>query len=162
MRIVSAKRRQRWRKKLRDIDRMVAGRGARRIGAAPILWLVASRALTWLGVWIVLAAAGTVVGVGTMAALATAGTLISYASTLVPLGLGLSEGGNAALFVALGQSASLGVTLVISRRLIQVIYAAIGIGFVATAGTIQKARAYAAGRPVSSSGTAAEAYPHAS
>lgn len=176
VRIVSKARRQAWRKKLKEIDRLVAGRGHRRAGLAPIGWLVLARALTWLNVWVVLAAAGTVVGVGTMAALGTAGTLISYASTIVPLGLGLSEGGNAALFVALGLDASLGVTLVMSRRVVQVIYAAIGLSFVATTGGFRKLRAMANQRnerkakpaparepsSTTTSGTTAAAFPRAS
>jgi hypothetical protein len=163
VRIVSAKRRQAWRKKLRQVDKLVAGRSQHRAGIAPIGWLVLSRALNWLNAWVVLAAAGTVVGAGTMAALATAGIAISFASTMVPLGLGIAEGGNAALFVALGLDASLGVTLAISRRVIQVLYAIIGLSFVATTGGWRKLRAMASRpRAITTRGTPSAAFPRAS
>jgi hypothetical protein len=75
----------------------------------------------------VLAGTGHLVGVGTMAALATAGLVISWSSMIVPMGLGLSDGGTAALFVALGASPSLGVTVVLGQRVTQLLYAAFGL-----------------------------------
>lgn len=138
--IISRARRKAWRPRLRSIDQQLRGRGYLPVGAAPFGWLVLSRALTWLGLWVVMAASGTFAGVGTMAALATAGTVISWASTIVPLGFGVSEGGNAALFSALGHDPALGVTLVLARRMIQLLYAAVGLSFFATTGTIEKAR----------------------
>jgi uncharacterized membrane protein YbhN (UPF0104 family) len=62
-----------------------------------------------------------------MAAIASAGTLITIVSNLVPLGLGVAEGGTAALMAALGQPPSLGVTIAMARRGVQLLYAAVGL-----------------------------------
>jgi hypothetical protein len=170
LRLVSKKRRAAWKKQLRNIDQHLRGRGHRRIGMLPAAWLVASRLLVWINVYVILHATGNTATLGTMAAMATAGTVISYASTIVPMGLGISEGGNAALFAALGQEASLGVTLVMTRRMIQLLYAAFGLSLVATHGTIQRAKAFQAARgskraparAVKPAGPAAASYPRAS
>ncbi len=170
MRILSKKRRAAWRKRLRSIDHHIRGKGSEPVGAKPIAWLVLARILTYVNVWVILAATGTVAGVGTMAAMATAGTVISWASTVVPMGLGVSEGGNAALFAALGEGAALGVTVVMTRRVVQLIYAAVGLSLVTTTGTIQKARAFKSARAgrgraakdVISAAPAAAAFPRAS
>jgi uncharacterized membrane protein YbhN (UPF0104 family) len=63
---------------------------------------------------------------GQFLALLSAGLLIAWISTIVPMGLGLSEGGNAALFTLIGAPASLGLALALARRVNQVVFAAIG------------------------------------
>jgi Lysylphosphatidylglycerol synthase TM region len=124
--VVSPRRVARWRTRLVGIDELLRTRAPR--GAwVPIAWVVAARLLSWLSAWVVLAGTGHLVGVGTMAALATAGLVISWSSMIVPMGLGLSDGGTAALFVALGASPSLGVTVVLGQRVTQLLYAAFGL-----------------------------------
>ena len=59
-------------------------------------------------------------------------TLVSLISNVVPMGIGVSEAGNAALMAALGESPGLGVTTVLARRVIQMCYAAVGLMLMAT------------------------------
>jgi uncharacterized membrane protein YbhN (UPF0104 family) len=123
-----------WQARLDRLDTLLRRKGDRlherwRADA----FVVASRSLSYLSTWVVLAATGHVEGLGTMAALATAGLLIGWISNVVPLGLGVAEGGNAALFAALGEDPALGVTVTLARRVIQLLYAALGLVLVGTA-----------------------------
>jgi uncharacterized membrane protein YbhN (UPF0104 family) len=130
--VVSTARQARWHDKLADIDRTLRGeRGWR--DWWPGLWALGSKLIQWLTAWIVMAANGHAPTLGVMAAIATAGTLINIVANLVPLGLGVTEGGGAALMAALGQPPSLGVTMAIARRAIQLVYAAFGLLLVLSA-----------------------------
>ena len=74
-------------------------------------------------------------------------------STLVPMGLGISESGNYWMFGALAKSVSekgraeaQGVALVIARRCTLVLYAGIGLFLVTANATVQRAREKARAR----------------
>lgn len=142
IRLVSAARAKRWHKSAVGLDRRLARRSdAGRFGGwGPAGWVLGSRALSLVSLWIVLASAGFVAGPGTMAAIATAGTLIGVIASVVPMGLGITEGSNAALFVALDAPAALGVTMVLGGRVTLIIYAAIGAALAIVAG-LARARA---------------------
>ena len=127
LRILSAARAARWRKLVIDIDRQPQRSRQPRSRFAPARWVVMSRILSLASMWVVLASVGYLAGPGTIAAVATAGTLITMIASIVPLGLGISEGSNAALFAALGAPPSLGVTMVLGNRITLVIYAVIGL-----------------------------------
>lgn len=126
VRIISRHRFDVWRDRLRRVDELTRGEGGLR-SWLPGLWAVPSKAIVWLSAWLVMYAMGDPPGLGVMAALASAGTVISLASSIVPLGLGVSEGGNAALMAALGEDPALGVTIVVARRVVYLTYAAIGL-----------------------------------
>jgi uncharacterized membrane protein YbhN (UPF0104 family) len=61
-------------------------------------------------------------------------------ASLVPMGLGISEGGTWELFRALGENPARGTALVIARRVTLVAYAAIGLVLVMASETVQRAR----------------------
>jgi len=135
-RLIGKERAQTWRKKLQAIDRYQPRRNAS-FGKrwAPAAWVIVSRLLSLVSMWVVLKSVGYTAGIGTVAAVATAGTLISMIASIVPMGLGISEGSNAALFAALGAPASLGVTMVLGSRITLIVYAAIGL-FLLSASTV--------------------------
>ncbi len=131
VRIISADRAKKLKKKLQEVDKSLRGdRGLR--SWLPGLWALVSKTFGWVIIWIVLDVNGQSPGVGTMAVMASAGTLVSLISNVVPMGIGVSEAGNAALMAALGESAGLGVTTVLARRVIQMCYAAVGLTLMAT------------------------------
>jgi len=140
VRLVSAARAERWRGRLAEVDRRLRGEGTPRQRWTPIGWTVLSRLGTLLSAWAVLVAMGHHVAVGTLAAISTAGQLITVASSLVPLGLGLAEAGNAALFAALGEPASLGVAMVLGTRITLVVYATLGLGLMGTTAVLGSRR----------------------
>lgn len=131
VRLLRRDRAQALRKKLREVDRSLRGdRGLR--SWLPALWALVSKVMGWAIIWIVMAVNGDPPSLGVMATLASAGTLVSIASNVVPMGIGLNEAGVAALMAALGESPSLGVTTVLARRVIQLLYAAVGLTLMAT------------------------------
>lgn len=135
LRLISAERAARWRAKLDKIDEHLRPQrgGSRRARWTPVGWVVLSRILTLFSTWVVLAATGLLAGPGTMAAITTAGQLIAVAASVVPMGLGIAEAGNGALFAALGDPAALGVAIVLGSRITTLAYAAIGLTLMGTA-----------------------------
>ncbi len=136
-RLVSRERVARWRTRLEDLDRRVRGDS---VGWSPAGWVVASRLFGLTSTWVVLSAVGHPPGIGVMAALATAGTLIGMIASVVPMGLGLTEAGIGALFAALGTSAALGVTTTLSRRVTAILYTAVGLPLLAAANTLARTK----------------------
>lgn len=130
LRLVSAERAAAWTERGARFDDDLRGTGGLR-SWWPALFAAVSKLLQWLAAWIVLHANGAAPPLDVMAALATAGTVVNILANIVPLGLGVAEGGTAALMVALGQPASLGVTITLARRAIQLAYAAFGLSLLA-------------------------------
>jgi hypothetical protein len=114
----------------------------------------------------ILHAVGEAITPGFVAAFTVGGFIIYIASSLVPMGVGISEGGNYALFRALGENPARGVTLVLARRVTLIMYAAIGLVLVTASETVQRARERQAERAAASGtnaiATHASAAAHAS
>ena len=141
VRLVSAARAARWTARTADLDQTL--RGATLASWLPGAWALISKVSQWLAAWLVLAANGHAPPLEVMAVIATAGTLVNIVANLVPLGLGVAEGGTAALMAALGQPASLGVTMAVARRGVQLLYAAFGLTLLVSA----EARPWRRGAP---------------
>jgi Lysylphosphatidylglycerol synthase TM region len=140
--VLPPERSERLQRQLRDIaDKMRLSSGARRrdrwLGiAAVVTSRLASISLSLL----ILHAVGEAITPGFVAAFTVGGFIIYMVSTLVPMGLGISEGGNYALFRALGENPARGVTLVLARRVTLIMYAAIGVVLVTANETVRRAR----------------------
>ena len=59
-------------------------------------------------------------------ALLSAGIVLGWVSTLIPMGLGIAEGGNYGLFNLIGAPAALGVSLALAHRVMQILSAIVG------------------------------------
>jgi hypothetical protein len=105
-----------------------------------IVAVILSRATSMTLSLIILHAVGESITVAFVAAYTIGGFVIYMLSSLVPMGLGISEGGNWWLFRALGENPARGVTLVVARRVTLVMYAAIGLVLVAASETVRRAR----------------------
>ncbi len=90
---------------------------------------------------VIVYAVGKSVSVGFIAAWTVGSFPIYLSSALVPMGLGVSEGGYYGLFRTLGYNPAVAVTVVIARRCITIMYAAIGLVLVTTSETVQRVRA---------------------
>lgn len=131
VRILSEERTKKLKQKIKEVDHSLRGdRGLR--SWLPGLWALVSKIMGWAIVWIVMSVNGHPPGVGVLATLASAGTLVNLVSNIAPMGIGLNEAGTAALMAALGVNAGLGVTTVLARRVIQICYAAVGLTLMAT------------------------------
>jgi uncharacterized protein (TIRG00374 family) len=124
--VISRGRRERWQKRLEDLDARLRGDigGQHRTGAT--LMILTSQIIQKLGAWLTIVAAGYHLGAGQLVAIMSAGVLINWISTVVPMGLGIHEGGNVALFSIIGAPVTLGVALALARRVNQVVFASIG------------------------------------
>jgi hypothetical protein len=142
VRLLSQARFARWEAKLASVDdklRLVSGarKRDRLVGVGAV---VTSRALSLLESLVLLHAVGQAMSIGFIAAYTVGGFAIYMLSSLVPMGLGIAEGGYYELFGALHYNKAYGVMLVLARRCVLVAYAAIGLVLVTTTETVQRAR----------------------
>ena len=124
--IISKARHERWKDRLKDLDRRLRGEvgGEHRRGAIAAIAVsqLLQKGLTYGTVM----AAGYLLGPGQFLALLSAGVVLGWISTIIPMGLGISEGGNVALFALIGAPTALGVALALARRVNQVVFALLG------------------------------------
>jgi uncharacterized membrane protein YbhN (UPF0104 family) len=125
VRLISKTRRDTWNKTLGEVDRRLRGQEVAHRRRALAFILMAQTLQKGLS-FLVPYAAGYSLSPGQFLALVSAGVLLGWISSIVPLGLGISEGGNVALFSLIGAPAALGLALSLSRRVNQVVFATIG------------------------------------
>jgi uncharacterized protein (TIRG00374 family) len=140
--LLSPEKYEQWNESLSAVDRkMRVSEGARtQDRVAGIVAVVMSRLTSMSLSLLILHAVGEQITVGFVAAYTVGGFVIYMMSTLVPMGLGISESGNYWLFRALGENPARGVTLVVARRVTLVLYAGIGLILVAVSETVARAR----------------------
>jgi hypothetical protein len=140
--LLSQERFDRWEPKIASIDdklRLIAG-ARRRDRVFGISAVVLSRVTSMSLSFMILHAVGESITVGFVAGYTVGNFVIYMLSSLVPMGLGISEGGNHWLFRALGENPARGVTLVLARRVTLVVYAAIGLVLITASETVKRAR----------------------
>ena len=125
VRIISKTRRDNWNKTLGEVDKRLRGQDVEHRRRA-LVFIFASQTLQKTLGFLVVYAAGYTLSPGQFLALASAGVLLGWVSTIVPMGLGIHEGGNVALFSLIGAPPSLGLALSLSRRVNQIVFATIG------------------------------------
>ncbi|HEY0252279.1 MAG TPA: lysylphosphatidylglycerol synthase transmembrane domain-containing protein [Kofleriaceae bacterium] len=142
LRILSQKRFESWHESLEAVDhKMQVTEGARaRDRLMGIIAVTLSRLTSMFLSLLILHAVGEQITAGFVAAYTVGGFVIYMVSTLVPMGLGVSEGGNYWLFRALKENPARGVTLVVARRVTLVLYAGIGLILMAASETVARAR----------------------
>jgi hypothetical protein len=153
--LLSQARYELWRDRLRAVDsKMHLASGASGARARDrwlgITAVTVSRLTSMTLSLMILHAVGESITLGFVAAYTVGGFVIYMTSSLVPMGLGISEGGNYALFRALGENPARGVTLVLARRVTLIMYAAIGLVLVTASETVQRARERQAERAAAS------------
>ena len=142
LRVLSEARYEKWHATLEAVDhKMQISEGARKRDRVTGICAVTLSRLTSMGLsLLILHAVGEPI-TGRFIAGYTVGAFVVYMlSTFVPMGLGVSEGGNYWLFRALGENPARGVTLVIARRVTLVVYAWIGLVLMAASETVARAR----------------------
>lgn len=135
LRVIGPARRQSWTERLAVIDAQLAEfRGARLGDLGRALGMaIVSHLITQTESLLVLHALGVPLPVGFAVALLAAGMLIRWTATVVPFGVGVSEGGNYALFDLLGVAPVMGLVLALAQRARQLVFAALGLGLLAWA-----------------------------
>lgn len=126
LRLLSEARATRWTERLTEIDANL-----RRFGDAAtrraLVFAALSRALNMTGALVILIATGTELTVPLVAGTLSVGILITWISNVVPLGLGLADGGNYALYGVLGGSPGQGLEFAMINRVRTVVLASMGL-----------------------------------
>ena len=136
-RVISAERAKRYAAKIADIDRQLRDLhpdttpGLR----AGSLWIGASRLCSWAATATVLHAIGVSITATLLVGVFSVGILVGWISSIVPLGVGIADGGNYALFGVLGASGAHGVVMTLLARARSVTVALIGLVVMAIAHT---------------------------
>lgn len=139
VRLLSDARAERWGKRLAEIDGNIRRFGDRSTRWA-LLCAAGSRALNMAGALVILIASGTELTVPLVAGTLSVGILITWISNVVPLGLGISDGGNYALYGVLGGSPSAGLEFAMVNRVRTVVLASMGLAIMAIANVVDRKR----------------------
>lgn len=153
--LLAPERLARWEPRLRSVDdKMKLIEGARRRDRHLGIALVALSRLTSMTLsFLLLIAMGETLTVGLVAAITVGSFFIYMASTLVPMGIGINEGGYTQMLRVLGENPARGTALILARRVALILYAAIGLVLVTASETVQRARERQATRTPAVSGT---------
>ncbi|MDQ3333575.1 MAG: flippase-like domain-containing protein [Myxococcota bacterium] len=127
LRMISAVRSARWQRGTAHIDEMVKELGTTRSSRIGLLFLFGSRALNWIGTIVMLYAAGLPLSAPMVVGILSVGQLITHVSHIVPLGLGIAEGGNYLLYRALGAPGLAGLDFTMVYRARTCLLSAIGL-----------------------------------
>jgi uncharacterized membrane protein YbhN (UPF0104 family) len=127
--LVSQARRDAWRDRLREVDHHISELHRDRSAGTwkGILWVGASRLVTWASTMTLIAAVGVAVTPPLVVGVLSIGVLISWIASIVPLGLGLADGGNYKLFDLLGASGAHGAFVTMLNRVRSVLIAGVGL-----------------------------------
>ena len=129
LRLVSAERATRWRTKVAGIDERLRMLGRLRAPgmARGLAGVVGSRVLNSIGTVLVLHAVGIPLSAPLVIAMLSLGILIGWIANIVPLGLGLAQGGNYVVFSVFGANAASGVVFAFVNQLRTILLAAMGL-----------------------------------
>ncbi|MBL9016395.1 MAG: flippase-like domain-containing protein [Myxococcales bacterium] len=130
--LVSAARAARWRTAVGGIDAQIKTVGSRRA----FLFVIASRLLFSTGSIALIAAAGIPLTLPLALATVSVGILITWISNIVPLGVGLADGGNYALYGALGATGGAGLLYTMVNRARVIVLALLGLSIMAYSTTL--------------------------
>ncbi|MEO8698425.1 MAG: lysylphosphatidylglycerol synthase transmembrane domain-containing protein [Kofleriaceae bacterium] len=132
IRLLSRERAARWTRRLAAVDTNLRRFGDRTTRRA-LVFVVGSRICNMAGTVVILHAAQIPLTVPLVVGMLSVGILITWISNVVPLGLGLADGGNYILYSALGSSPEHGLAFAMINRLRTVMLASMGLAVMALA-----------------------------
>lgn len=139
VRIISAERHDRWRTRMREIDRQISELHDSKAGTwRGVLWLLASKLVTWTATMVLISAVGVAIAPRLVIGVLSVGVLIQWIASIVPLGLGLADGGNYALFDLLGASGAHGAFVTMLNRVRSALVALAGFAVMAIVHTLDR------------------------
>ncbi len=138
VRAISDARETRWRARIAGIDTRVRALGNLRAAGIGhgFLGVIGSRLCNWAGTLVVLKAIAIPLTPPLVIAMFSVGIVVTWMSNVIPLGLGLADGTNYALYGVLGASASAGLVFTMVNRVRTVMLALMGLTTLATAKVI--------------------------
>ena len=137
LRLLSPARAARWRGRIDALDAQI--RELRRTPRA-FAFALGSRTLHALGTIAILIAADVPLTVPLVAGVVSVGILLQWLANVLPLGLGIADGGNYLLYGALGSSPSAGLDVAMINRLRTCVLAAMGLTAMLAATLVDRRR----------------------
>jgi len=130
VRLISADRATDWRSRLVDVDEHIRELHRQRTKSTRIgmMFVVAAKLLSWTSTMILARAIGVELTPALVVAMLSVGVLIQWVSNIVPLGLGIADGGSYALYAMVGASGEQGMFVALLSRARSVSVAVVGLG----------------------------------
>jgi hypothetical protein len=140
LRLISVERRDAWRVRLAEVDKHIAELYKYRSAGTwkGILWVGASHLTTWCSTIFLISAVGVWVRPTLVIGVLSVGVLIQWIASIVPLGLGLADGGNYALYDLLGASGAHGTFVTMLNRIRSLGVALVGFIVMAIVHTLNR------------------------
>jgi hypothetical protein len=128
-RLISDERATRWKTWIADVDAHL--RELERLRAhgthRGVFYVIASRLVVWSSTLVLMIAGGVDLNPALVIAVFSVGVLIQWIASIVPLGLGVADGGYYALFALLGASGAHGLFVTMLNRARSLAAAALGL-----------------------------------
>jgi hypothetical protein len=136
---LSADRARRWQTRIAGVDAHLQNLGApgSRRG---FVFVIGSRLLNQAGTVVLLIASGIPLSVPLVAAMLSVGILVTWMSNIVPLGMGIADGTNYALYGALGATGAQGLDFTMINRARTFVLALMGLTVMLIANVIDRLR----------------------
>jgi uncharacterized protein (TIRG00374 family) len=132
-RLISAERAKTWKSKLTETDKHIRELHTHRTAGtrAGLFYVLLSKVLTTASTILIMVALDMELSWSLVIGVLSVGVLVQWVASVVPLGLGLADGGNYALYEVLGASGDHGMYFTILWRLRTVFIAVLGLGAMA-------------------------------
>jgi uncharacterized protein (TIRG00374 family) len=140
VRVISQLRAERWHAATAKIDTQLRELGNTnafgiRRGIAGVF---GSRLCNWTGTIVVIHAAGIAMTAPLVVAMLSVGILVTWLSNIIPLGLGIADGTNYAIYDVLGASPEAGLVFTMVNRVRTVVLAMMGLTVMAIANLVDR------------------------
>ncbi len=138
--LISDKRAEGWKTRVAEVDRHIRELQTNRSAGTwkGILWVGLSKLLQWTSTLILLATAGVDVNAPLVIGILSVGQLIQWISNIVPMGLGVHDAGNYALFDLAGASGAHGIVITLLNRARSISVAILGLAGMAVMHTVNR------------------------
>jgi uncharacterized membrane protein YbhN (UPF0104 family) len=140
VRVISPRTAERWHAATAKIDAQLRELGNARASGIRrgIAGVFGSRLCNWAGTIVVIHAAGIAMTAPLVVAMLSVGILVTWMSNIIPLGLGLADGTNYALYGLLGASPDAGLVFTMVNRVRTVVLAMMGLTVMAIANVLDR------------------------
>jgi uncharacterized membrane protein YbhN (UPF0104 family) len=140
VRIIKPERARAWKVRVVEIDKHIRELQRHQTAGTRtgILLLLLSKAISTIATMLLMWAVGVELSPALVIAVLSVGQLIAWVSSVVPLGLGLADGGNFALYELLGASGQHGMFVTMLARARSVAIAIVGLGAMAVTHTLTR------------------------
>ena len=139
-RLISEQRADTWKLRVEQVDRHIRELQTHRSHGTwkGILWVGLSKLVQWTATLTLVATAGVDISPVLVIGILSVGVLIQWTSQIVPMGLGIADGGNYALFDLVGATGAYGVVITMLNRARSISVAILGLGAMLAMHTVNR------------------------